>query len=144
MTQFARIYENNSRTITSSMSMEDVKNLLLQQYPKKGKFGAFKYRDAYVVLQNSSKFRVGVDAGWPKWPRLNASGEYNSSAGSHNLPDDAEGTPPPVSRRRRPVGQKTVMRMSRGSTRGSHERQLLGPSPVLLSLTSRVSNSNRA
>ena len=79
--------------------MEDVKNLSLQQDPEKGKFGTFKYWDAYVVLMDSSKFRVGVDAGWPKRTRLNASGEYNSNVGSHDLPGDVKEapTPPPPS-----------------------------------------------
>ena len=47
--------------------------------------------------------------------------DHGGFAGFHDLPDDAEETPPPVPCRHRPVGQKTAMRMSRGSARGSQE-----------------------
>ena len=40
---------------------------------------------------------VGVDAGWPKKQRLNYAGDYSSSGGSHELPDDALEFPSPPS-----------------------------------------------
>ena len=77
------------------------------------------------MVQNSAKFTAGVEVGWPKRTKINASGEYSSSASSHELPDaEAEfPTPQSSSRRRRPIGQMSAMRMARESASGSHEVQ---------------------
>ena len=89
------------------MTSEDVKLLSHQQFPDSEKrFGEFKYWEVYLEVENSPKFMAGVESGWPKRTKINASGEYNSSAGSHELPEaEAEiPTPQSSSRRRRPIG----------------------------------------
>lgn len=40
---FVGIYENNNCTITSGMNMDDVKELLLGQFPESRRFDQFKY-----------------------------------------------------------------------------------------------------
>ena len=65
---------------------EDVKLLSHQQFPDSEKgFREFKYWEVYLEVENSPKFMAGVESGWPKRTKINASGEYNSSAGSHEL-----------------------------------------------------------
>ena len=86
------------------------------------------------------KFTVGVEAGWLKRTKINAFGEYNNNAGSHELPEaEAEiPTPQSSSRRRRPIGQKAALRMARGSASRSQEVQSEAPSlvtPELSNLT---------
>ena len=111
----------------SGMGMEDVKELSMWQFPEARKFYLFKYWDAYIELMLSP-----MEAGWPKRMRLNISSDYSSSTGSHDLSDNAEEAPPPVPCRRRPVGKKTAMRMSKGaaSSRQS-EVQSVAPSLAL-------------
>lgn len=85
-----------------------------------------------MVLMESEKFRAGVAVVWPK-QRINLAGDYNSSAGSADLPDVAEEvpTPPSFNCRCRPIGQKTAMRISRGgASNGSKEVQSTAPSGV--------------
>ena len=78
------------------------------------------------MVQKSAKFCAGVEAGWPKRTKISASGEYSSSASSHELPKAEVEIPTPQAsscRRRRPVGQKTAQRMARRSASGSDEVQ---------------------
>ena len=78
------------------------------------------------MVKDSQKFSAGIEAGWPKRTKISASGEYSSSAGSHELPEAETVIPTPQSssrRRRRPIGQKTAQRMARGSASGSVEVQ---------------------
>ncbi|XP_042007496.1 BUB3-interacting and GLEBS motif-containing protein ZNF207-like [Salvia splendens] len=99
--------------------------------------GALARTTSNSTRQDSTKFRAGVEACWPKRAKLNSSGEYSSSAGSHDLPEAAAEipTPPSFSRRGRPIGQKTAMRTARGSTGGSHEVQSAPPSQDNAELT---------
>ena len=110
------------------MTSEDVKLLSHQQFPDSEKgFGEFKYWDVYLDVENSPKFMAGVEAGWPK---INASGEYSSSAGSHELLEAETEFPTPQSssHRRRPIGQKAATRMARGSSSASQEVHSEAPS----------------
>ena len=86
ISRYAGIYQNNLHQATSGMSTDDVKNLSMQQYPDKElKFREFEHWEVYLVVQDFPKFCAGVEAGWPKRMKINASGEYSSSAGSHEL-----------------------------------------------------------
>ena len=97
------------RMATSGMSEDDVKKRALAQYPvKELKFKDFDQWEAFLVVRDSQKFAMGVDLGW-KRTKINSSGEYNSSAGLHELPEAEEVAPLPRSdsrRRCRPMGQK--------------------------------------
>ena len=133
--------------ISSGQMMEDVKTLSMQQFPETGKHDACKYWDAYLVLMGSAMFRAGVEAGWPKRQRVNISGEYSSSAGSHDLSDNAveAPTPPWFSRRRLPVGQKTACGCLGEALTGPRRsnRQLLVSSQAPSSPNSRACSNNR-
>ncbi|XP_047978888.1 glutathione S-transferase T3-like [Salvia hispanica] len=83
LSRFAALYQNNMRMTTNGMSEDDVKRRALAQYPdKEFKFKEFDQWEAFLVVKESQKFVVGVDPGW-KRTKINSSGEYSSSAGSH-------------------------------------------------------------
>ena len=73
------------------------------------------------MVKDSQKFAIGVKSGW-KRTKINSSGEYSSSAGSHELPEAEEVAPLPRTdsrRRRRRMGQQATQRMARGGGSGS-------------------------
>ena len=113
------------------MSEEDVKNRDMQQYPGRSlKFREFEHWEVFLVVKNFQKFCEEVEAGWPKRTKINASSEYSSSVGSHELPEAEAVIPTPQSSsrcRRRPIRQKSAQRMARGSASGSDEVQSDAP-----------------
>ena len=65
----------------------------MSQYPDKElKFKEFDQWEAFLVVRDSQKFGAGVDSGW-KRTKINSSGEYNNSTGSHELPEAEEVSP---------------------------------------------------
>ena len=122
LSRFAALYQNNMRMVSSGMSEDDVRRQTFSQYPSK-ELGIkeFDQWEAFLVVKDSQKFAVGVESGW-KRTKINSSGEYSSSAGSHELPEAEEVAPLPrtdTRRRRRPMGQQAAQRMARGSGSGS-------------------------
>ena len=64
LSRFADLYQNNLRQATSGMSEDDVKNRAMQQYPDRSlKFREFEHWKVFLVVKNSQKFCVGVEAG---------------------------------------------------------------------------------
>ena len=91
----------------------------------------FDQWEAFLVVKDSQKFAIGVESGW-KRTKINSSGEYSSSAGSHELPEAEEVAPLPQTdtrRRRRPMGQQAAQRMARGSGSGSGSYEVESEAP---------------
>ena len=94
VSRYDGLYEKTCM-LTSGQTMEDVKRMMLQQFPELGKHGPFKHWDSYVVLMESEKFRAVVAAGWPKRQKINLSGDYSSSVGFADLPRRCRRYPDP-------------------------------------------------
>ncbi|XP_047970538.1 uncharacterized protein LOC125213830 isoform X2 [Salvia hispanica] len=133
VSRFCDIYENNTRSMTNGRTMDDVRELLIRQYghAQCGLYSPFKYWDAFLVLKDSPKFQEGRAAGFSKRMRLGVSGNYKSSGASIDLEDDVDVEPYPVPRCRRPMDQKTAMRMSRRASSRCSEVQSTAPSSKL-------------
>ena len=135
------LHANNLRMKTRGQTDDDVRRMVEAQFPLKGVYKEFTFCNCYKVLMDSEKFRADVDARWPKKQRLDLAGDYSSSGGSHDLPDDAQDfpSPPSFTRRTRPVGQRTEQRArSRGVAQG---QEVQSTSPLLASQQPSSPNS---